>query len=87
MTAVVIVALSLAAVLVLGAAWVIAKARAETRQATERAASAIADSFAREAKAAAQKKIDDAASNDVAKVEGASHEDLLRTARDLARRK
>lgn len=72
------------AVIIMGVALVFARSAAQRQ--TEIAARALADSFAREAKAAAQKKVNDAAAADVAKTEDATHEELLRIARDLAGR-
>lgn len=60
---------------------------AALRRRTEIASMAMAESFAREAKRAAEEKAKNAADVAVKEIENATHEDLLRRARELASRK
>lgn len=82
MLAIAIISFAVAAVLLVALVF----ARAALRRATEREASALAQSFAREAKATAERKLTVAAAADTKHLEEATHEELLRIARDLARR-
>lgn len=66
---------------------VVVFAAAALRRKTEIAAMAMADSFAREAKRVAEEKAKNAADAAVKEIENATHEDLLKRARDLVRRK
>lgn len=61
-------------------------ARAAAQRQTEIAAKALAESFAREAQAAAQRKVNAAAMADTKEIDDATHEELLRRARTLAGR-
>jgi biopolymer transport protein ExbB/TolQ len=78
--------LALAGLVAVVAVTIALRSRAKEHQANERTAQALADSYAREAKRAAAEKVEAKADGDVKQLEGASHEDLGRIARDLARR-
>lgn len=60
--------------------------RVGVKNSFEAEARRLADAMAREAKKAAEQKINEASQQDVEAIKNASHDELLRIARDLARR-